>query len=648
MADYLTDVGPVTTADSSIRIGAGGSIGTFFGNALTWTSGGTLQVWGSIWTNGTAITKSGADSVVSIFAGGSIAGNTAMTGTFGTINNQGTIAGAVISTTAGRFTMENYGSITNYYQGALSLTASSSSAIYNSGIITGFGINRSIVSYNSGTNTLVNNGTIALNPSSAALAGIYVVGADNAAASIAVTNNGLIAGVINAIRGGNGADSVINNGHISGAIALGGGNDTFDTTYGVVAGMVDLGDGDDRGTGSALADRINGGAGADTLTGNGGDDVLDGGADDDVLDGGTGVDRMAGGTGNDTFYVDSARDRVFEAADGGIDIVYAQVSYTLRAGQEIEALIADPDGDTLDLTLTGNAFAQTIVGDAGANKITGGGGADVLQGLAGNDTYVVSDDATVVEATDGGYDRVLTLTSYALTDNVEELRAADGNATASIDLTGNALANLIIGNAGANLIDGGAGADTMLGGAGDDVYIVDDAGDIVSDASGYDTVRASISYATSTRIEAVVLTGSGDIDATGHKGANTLTGNDGDNRIAGKGGVDVLTGGGGADTFVFDTAIRETSIATITDFTAGTDTIALDAGLFRLSGATGMLDARYFTTGDATTLDHHILFDAATGTLSYDRDGSGTRFAALAFASVTPGTELSAADILVF
>jgi len=58
-------------------------------------------------------------------------------------------------------------------------------------------------------------------------------------------------------------------------------------------------------------------------------------------------------------------------------------------------------------------------------------------------------------------------------------------------LTGNAGADTLDGGAGADTLDGGAGADTMAGGAGDDVYVVDDAGDVVSEAVGLDTERVS-------------------------------------------------------------------------------------------------------------------------------------------------------------
>ncbi|WP_160320311.1 calcium-binding protein, partial [Rhizobium ecuadorense] len=144
----------------------------------------------------------------------------------------------------------------------------------------------------------------------------------------------------------------------------------------------------------------------------------------------------------------------------------------------------------------------TITGGAGNDTLNGGAGADSLIGGAGNDTYIVDNAGDIVtEAANEGIDTVrTTLASYTLGSDVENLSfagtgtfAGTGNNLANT-ITGGAATDTLSGDAGNDTLDGGAGADSLIGGLGDDTYIVDNAGDTVTEAAdeGTDTVRTAL------------------------------------------------------------------------------------------------------------------------------------------------------------
>ncbi len=318
--------------------------------------------------------------------------------------------------------------------------------------------------------------------------------------------------------------------------------------------------------GSSSSDVINGNGGADTLNGSGGNDTLTGGSDTDLLNGGTGADVMTGAAGDDTYVVDNTGDVVVEAAGEGTDTVRSSIAYTL--GANVENLVLT---GTSSVAGTGNDLANTLTGNTGSNTLNGAGGADVLTGGRGNDTYIVdhAGDA-VIEAVNEGTDRVLASVDFTLSANVENLTLT-GTAVSG---TGNDLRNTIAGNAsdnilsgggendtlsggaGHDLIDGGTGADSMSGGTGDDTYVVDNAGDRVSElsAQGNDHVLSSVSFTLGSNIERLTLTGTAAINGTGNTAANVITGNAANNILDGRSGADILTGGLGDDTYVVDNA----------------------------------------------------------------------------------------------
>jgi len=266
------------------------------------------------------------------------------------------------------------------------------------------------------------------------------------------------------------------------------------------------------GTGNAIANVLTANNGGNSLAGLAGTDTLVGGTGNDTLDGGIAADAMAGGLGDDAYVVDNVADTVTEAASEGTDTVQSSVTYTLAANVEDLTLTGsgaiNGTGNELANTLTGNSGANiltggdgndTLVGNAGNDTLDGGDGDDTMTGGTGADTYIVdSAGDTVTEASGGGNDTVKASITYTLGANVENLvlltGAADGTGTASANtITGNADANVLsglggndtlIGEAGNDTLDGGTGNDAMTGGDGDDLYIVDKAGDTVTEAAG--------------------------------------------------------------------------------------------------------------------------------------------------------------------
>lgn len=233
------------------------------------------------------------------------------------------------------------------------------------------------------------------------------------------------------------------------------------------------------GFGNALANTIIGNEAANRLEGRESRDTLTGAGGDDTLDGGDGVDSMNGGEGNDSYVLDRVADIVTEAANAGIDTVLAAISYTLGGNVEQLELTGtaalNGTGNELHNMLLGNAGKNrlsglegddTLIGRSGADRLDGGSGADQLEGGTGSDSYVVDNLGDVVfEDSRAGKDRVESLVSFTLGEDVENLRLIG---TGNLNGTGNSAKNLMTGNAGNNLLSGGDGADTLDGGGGTD------------------------------------------------------------------------------------------------------------------------------------------------------------------------------------
>lgn len=184
---------------------------------------------------------------------------------------------------------------------------------------------------------------------------------------------------------------------------------------------------------------------------------------------------------------------------------------------------------------------------------------------------------TIIEDAGGGIDTVMSVVTYTLAPNLENLTLTGGK----INGTGNAAANVLTGSYADNILDGLAGADTMIGGYGADTYIVDDINDQAIEEQVFygeiDTVLSSATFTITGYVENLTLTGSANISGTGNAGNNVIIGNSGNNILSGGLGSDLVYAGGGSDTFniIVDPGIRDY----ISGFGAGAgvdDVVVLD------------------------------------------------------------------------
>ena len=200
-------------------------------------------------------------------------------------------------------------------------------------------------------------------------------------------------------------------------------------------------------------------------------------------------------------------------------------------------------------------FGDIVSGRLFTLRMVGGVAQDVIERTA----QVVG--ATLQQISSFGTDNAGNLYAVSLTGAIYRLDPGIAAGDGADRIDGGAGNDTLYGGQHNDVLIGGVGADTMQGSIGNDVYVVDDAGDIVSEgpagSNGIDTVQAAISFslANTTRVfgavENLTLLGTGNLNGTGNALNNLLTGNAGANILSdtvdGNGGNDHLSGGSGND-----------------------------------------------------------------------------------------------------
>lgn len=378
------------------------------------------------------------------------------------------------------------------------------------------------------------------------------------------------------------------------------------------------------------------------------------GDDDSIIGGADPV--LAGGAGNDSYLLRNAGYQVIEEAGDGYDTVYTTGSYSLAPGQEIEVLLAYDRAGNAAIDLVGNAYGQTIYGNMGTNFLNGGGGEDLLVGLGGDDVYFIADSSVRIrEAAGGGFDTVYVTTSYTLAagQEIEVLLPYEREADTALNLYGNAFDQTIYGNMGANFLNGRGGEDSLMGLGGNDSYMVDSANDHVIEMAGQgrDTVYATSSFTLAADSEIEVLlaydrAGTAMLDFTGNSMGQAIYGTAGSNTLDGKGGSDTVYLMGGADKVLFSTMPGQANIDEIIGF--GTDDkIGLSRDIFAFGAGQGLASGAFVVGTAAMAATATILYDASSGNLYYDSDGTGSA-GAQAFAHLDGAPILTSDSFFLF
>lgn len=400
-----------------------------------------------------------------------------------------------------------------------------------------------------------------------------------------------------------------------------------------------------------------------------------GGPYDNILNGSNASEMLVGGNGSDKIVAKGGIDIVFGDGPLVIDTYYGNyVGVRALADEEITLgndVINGGTGPNDQLASNGifewAYFGDILSGDSQYSVALAGAtihfGNDKIVGAVGNDLIYgdMVSDVDFVEFSGGG--------TYDFGDDKIESGSGDDAIMGDASILGNfppTTSTYFMGN---DLIKAGEGNDVLLGDVsqlysgtaafgndslegdqGDDVLV----GDAVVVAGFFmDTTVCVLGDDTlnggngADALYGDVVAAFGNVSVSG--GNDVLRGGAGNDDLLGGYGNDVLTGGSGADNFWFDTPLDALlNVDRVTDFARGLDKIVLSGSVFSTLASGDLASTAFALAGAAQTADTRIIFDATTGALSYDADGTGTTDSPVQFATLVGHHDIGYADFLVY
>jgi Ca2+-binding RTX toxin-like protein len=457
----------------------------------------------------------------------------------------------------------------------------------------------------------------------------------------------------------------------------------------------------ERAYGTNSNDMLIGGQADEYLGGFGGADTINGGNGNDTLDGGTAADILDGGDGIDTAY--------YLRSTVGVNVnLQTGINTGGEAQGDQLSNVENITGSNSSDHLTGSSGNNVLNGLGGNDTIRGGQGNDTILGGTGTDTAVYAGvladyDFTFNAATqtyavygaDGSIDQVKDIELFQFDDQsvaaadlplassppqrtasvtADSVSMPEGNTgttaytfTVSLDAAvfGPQTIDWSATGTGTNPADAADFSSPLSGTlnfaagevsktitllvSGDTTAEFNEAFDVTltSPSSGI-TLGTSTATGTITNDDLNLVLGTSGNDAllNGTAANDEIRGLDGNDRLDGLDGLDTLIGGAGADTFAFTTLATPDNIEMINDFNPVEDGFELGAGSFTGLVAGALSLAEFVLGTSANDADDRIIYDAASGALSFDSDGTGAA-AAQQFATVQPNLTITHDDFMI-